>query len=87
MRRSKYGHVEKISPFSKEFRGIQTRDEAIELIGDYNVLSLNEKRNVWVQHGIARRQGVDDRRLPRAGARRGKDHDWAAGLEYRLAAR
>ncbi len=38
------------------------------------------------QHLVARRQRVDDRRLPRAGARRGEDDDGAGGLENLLAA-
>ena len=35
------------------------------------------------QHAVARRQRVDQRRLPGAGARRGKDDHRPAGLEHR----
>ena len=36
------------------------------------------------QHELARRQGIDQRRFPRAGAGRGIDHDRPLGPEHRL---
>ena len=36
------------------------------------------------QHAVARRQRVDERRLPRAGSRRRIDDDRAVGLEHLL---
>ena len=45
-----------------------------------------ELADVERQHPIAGRQRVDERRFPRAGARRGKDHDRPGGLEDPLRA-
>ena len=39
------------------------------------------------QHRVARRQGVDERGFPRAGARAGIHHDRPGGLKHALQAR